>query len=160
MLKTKKWPAYTLMELIIIMVLTGILSAITFSAIGLFTKNFFMFQKITRRSYELTLLYKLLLKDIDASQQVEYPNENTILCKYADKAVTYEFDPQKILRRGGIIDTFHFANQNFKYELLPSSDKVVQELRFELVVNEQILPYSFRKEYPADIFVNQNQENP
>ncbi|HTF81921.1 MAG TPA: hypothetical protein VL947_09355 [Cytophagales bacterium] len=157
MLKNRRIPAYTIIELIIIMILTGILSALTFSALGLFSQNFILFQRITRRSYELTLLHKLLLKDIDMCQKLEATGEGTIRCVYADKEVAYEFEPEKILRRGSaLVDTFYFSSQNYKYELMPASDNVVVGITFELKVSEQILPYIFKKEYPADIFVNQN----
>ena len=149
-----------MLELIIIMILTGILSAFTFSALGLFSQNFFMFQKITRRSYELTLLHKLLLKDMDMAQQVESIGETTVRCIYIDKNIDYEFEPDKILRKDIIVDTFHFVPKNYKYELMPMSDKVVERITFELLINEQTISYSFKKQYPADIFVNQNTNQP
>lgn len=153
-------PAYTIIELIIIMVLTGILSAFTFSALGLFSQSFTLFHKVTGRSYELTLLHRLLTKDMDQAQLVQQESEKVLHCQYMDKNVVYEFDNKCIIRKDVLIDTFHVVAQNYKVALLPLSDKVVQALQFELLVSEQVIPYVFRKPYPADIFVNQNKDNP
>lgn len=156
----KRLQAYTIIELIIIMVLTGILSAFTFSALGLFSQSFSLFHKVTGRSYELTLLHKLLIKDMDQAVLVLQEDEKILNFEYADKKVYYEFEEKYILRRDVLLDTFHVVAQNYKLELLPSSDKIVQSLTFELLVSEQVIPYVFRKPYPADIFVNQNKDKP
>lgn len=159
MWKSNKLPGYTIIELIIIMVLTGILSALTFSALTLFSQNFFFFQKITRRSYELTLFHKLMLKDIDGAQKVETVGPASLRCVYVDTEIQYDFETDQVLRRSAaLVDTFHFAVHDYKYELLSASDKVVQSVTFELHISEQVLPYIFKKEYPADVFINENEE--
>jgi prepilin-type N-terminal cleavage/methylation domain-containing protein len=152
-----KLRASTLIELIMVMVLLGIISSLAFSSLGIFAQNFEFFRKISSRNHEITLLEKLMTKDVFGANFVLSNGTNELQCKNPNHEVKYEFSMDKILRRSENVDTFHLKSNSFNVEYLGNSTEIVDKLSFDILIDDQTIPFVFTKKYAADVFVNQDQ---
>lgn len=159
MWKTKKLQASTLIEIIMVMVLVGIISSLAFSSLGIFAKNFEFFRRVTYRNQELTLLQKLIIKDMFKAQIVESNGTDKVVCLSPQQTISYEFLRDKILRHAVAVDTFHVNTTGFNCKYLQNSSQVLEKLSFDIVIEDQNIPYIFTKKYAADVFINQDQNH-
>lgn len=114
--------AFTLLELLVGMIATGIVIAAVFSAYHIIGRQTLLYRESSESVSELSLLHSCLLLDCDNSEQIRLLNARTIVFRTptsvpdnvnaADSAVqlVYEFRNEYVLRScDGHADTFFVA---------------------------------------------------
>jgi prepilin-type N-terminal cleavage/methylation domain-containing protein len=159
-----KLKAFTLLELIIVMVLMALVTGIAFQAYQIVSSQYHSYQQNVYRDNELMLFENTLQRDFSSSAYVK-KTETGIQCIRPDKTVEYTFAGDYVLRTIDIPDTFHIHaahdSTSFYAKGNLSQGDFVQKLGFTVNVKEELLPYLFVKEYGADVLMKLklNQQN-
>ncbi len=103
-MKTKKIAAFTLSELLVVLVISSIVVALTFTTLGLVQKQISEIQNNFKDQQEIQLLERVLLQDLN-KHHAFYQKDKDLLNLYSVKdSVLYQFEAAYILRNK---DTFH-----------------------------------------------------
>jgi prepilin-type N-terminal cleavage/methylation domain-containing protein len=103
-MKTKKVAAFTLSELLVVLVISSIVVALTFVVLGLIQKQISEIQRNFKDQQEIQLLERVLLQDLN-KHQAFYQKDKDLLNLYSTKdSVLYQFEATCIIRNK---DTFH-----------------------------------------------------
>jgi hypothetical protein len=151
-----KLPAYTVMEMLVVMAISAISIGITYTTYQIFSSQYYGFKK---RSEEISVylqLDKLLTKDMaDAEQVLRTPGG--VVFKKKDRETYYEFTSEWILRNDLLQDTFVVQPMEVGFFLkgqpqhLPEG--LLDELRFESHYKEELLPFRYQKKYGAETWM-------
>ena len=150
----KKLPAYTFVE---ILVALAIMSIVIVLAINLYFQLSRSNQRIIRdydKNLEILQLKSILNTDFERYNRIEY---GIYELKFIDKNSTclYEFTDVGILRRfQEKIDTFKVEYSNLEYQLQYGNTGMVTHFSFDIKAHNDILHYSFYKEYEVEAVVN------
>lgn len=153
----KKIKAYTLMELIVVMIITLVVVSITYKAFDIVLGQYGRVKSHNERIHELLVLETLLTKDFNDSDHVlRVPGG--IVCSYEERNIRYDFDEQWIVRTQQTMrDTFHLATGNVEFQLLNSvADKpgaYVERLNFDAENSGVPLSFRYVKQYGADVLL-------
>jgi len=149
--------AFTLMEVIIVMIISMIVVSLTYKTLDIVTMQYRQFSKSRKHIYELSLIETLLTKDFTNSEYLKRMNDG-VMCKYRDKNVIYIFDDRFIVRsEGTMADTFNIMPRDIKYYF---SDKEVKDINNYIdkvafvYVQESSKLFIHKKVYAADFFLN------
>lgn len=113
MQSTKKIQAFTLSEMIVVLILTSILVGLAFSVLGLVQKQMLAIQENYNKSLEINKLETSLWLDFNRYSKIEYDTlENELKFSTALDSVTYQFLDNKIVKAQ---DTFAIQIQENKY---------------------------------------------
>ena len=149
----KKISAYTLVEILVALTISSIVIVL---AISLYMQLVSSNQRILRdydKNLEIIQLKSILNTDFERYNQIERIYE----LKFSDKNTSclYEFSDIGIIRRyNENIDTFKLEYSNLEYELQNGNTGMVTHLSFDIKIHDNILPYSFYKEYQSEQKVN------
>jgi len=102
------------MELTVAMLLAAIVIGITYTAFSIISQSYMAYHNKNEDMAGLVRLDELLKKDFSHADTIS-KIENGIVCKIDTVSVTYEFQPEYIVRRTTIIDTFKLKNCRNKY---------------------------------------------
>ncbi|MBS1624351.1 MAG: prepilin-type N-terminal cleavage/methylation domain-containing protein [Bacteroidetes bacterium] len=153
-----KLPAFTLFEMMIVMVLTSIMFAITYTA---FRSVSYIHGRQTAASTdlgEIRMLDGVLRQDIDRSQAVREVRTATIECLTPDKSITYMIMSHKVLRTlsSGQTDSFAVdavpASLSLGYS--GAEDGMIDHLSFDVVLGEDRIPLRYAKDYSENLRIN------
>jgi hypothetical protein len=156
--------AYTILEITITMIISAIVISITYTAFGIVSGAYSQYKTDQEGLLELTQLDGLLRKDCAMAKRITNGADGMIFTG-EDKRVVYVFSPSNVIRTSGIIDTFKVATQDFStsFEHLSvahsegaqSDSTIIDELSFEIVYKNRLLPYIYHKQYSsADLMIN------
>lgn len=150
----KKLSAFTFVEILVALTITSIVMVL---AISLYMQLVYSNKRILRdydRNLEVLQLKSILNTDFERYNRIEY---RIYELKFSDKNSTcmYEFSDIGILRRfNENIDTFKVEYSNIEYELQHGNTGMVTQFSFDIKIHDNILPYSFYKEYQSEEKVN------
>jgi len=150
----RKLCAYTFVEILVALTITSIVIVL---AISLYMQLFSSNKRILRdydKNYEVLQLKSILKIDFERYNQIEY---RIYELKFSDKNTSclYEFSDIGILRRfNENIDTFKVEYSNLEYQLQHGNTGMVTRFSFDIKIHNNILPYSFYKEYQSEEKVN------
>lgn len=153
----RKISAFTLMEIIIVMIISMIVISLTYKTLDIVTMQFRQFGKSRKHIYELSLVETLLTKDFANSACILRAEEG-ILCKYSDKDIFYIFgDDYMVRREGSIVDTFNIKPRLVKYYFYEQEvrdlNSYIDKVTF-IHEQENTKFFTYRKVYAADFFLN------
>jgi hypothetical protein len=152
-----KLKAYTLLELTIAMLLTGLVISITYASYNLIVKSHLSFSKKNNELTVLTTLDYLLKKDIAQAVLITKTATGIILIK-RDVRVHYQFQPDFIVRVTTRSDTFKVKTDDIiaTFEGTPVNDNPepqkldhIDELQFNVHFHQEKIPYIYHKVYSA-----------
>jgi hypothetical protein len=104
MTKHHKIKAFTIQELVIVMIITAIVVGLSFTVLSLVQRHMFAIRNNFEQSNKIDLLESALWLDINKSAMVlRSPNENEIIFNKVLDTVIYEFRDSFILRDGDTI---------------------------------------------------------
>ena len=106
-MNTKKVAAYTLSELLVVMLITSIIIMLTFNILRLTQNQLTYLQKISNKNTEVQLLHRVLLKDFN-THKVYVTSKNNLLCTNSLDSISYQITPNYVIR---MLDTFHIKIQ-------------------------------------------------
>jgi type II secretory pathway pseudopilin PulG len=147
-------PAFTIMEITVVMLISAIVVAITFTAYGMVSRAYSTYLEKRNRMAVLIRLNELLQRDFRQAQQV-LRLENTVLFSDSGRQITYRFEPDQLIRQSTIVDSFKvkaadlicsFDNQVTSEGLEPVR---IDELSFTVQNDQEKFPYHYTKHYSS-----------
>ena len=150
----KKLSAFTFVEILVALIITSIVIVL---AISLYMQLVSSNNRILRnydKNQEILQLKSILNTDFERYKHIEY---RIYELKFSNKNTTclYEFSDVGILRRfNENIDTFKVEYSNLEYILQHGNTGLVTHFSFNIKIHNNILPYSFHKEYLSAEKVN------
>lgn len=155
--RSKKIPAFTLMEVTIAMLIAGIAIAITFTAYRIVSGSYIGFSKKQNELAGFIRLDKLLKQDFIAAQSIIKSPEGLVM-EMKGGLISYQLDKDYVLRDQFSLrtDTFRLKldNTGFLFESNEVADgQAIDQFGFETLVQGQLIPLHYRKIYSAqDLF--------
>ncbi len=147
-IKSIKFPAFTIFELLIALSVSGILIVIIyqFLRIAIIETEKMNTDKI--QSGELIQCLHVLENDIESSEMV-IVNDNSIECKYSDRSVWYGFSNYILREQNHRMDTFWIQSSNLKirYKENEVYSGIADEISFTFGNTDQQIKWSKLKIY-------------
>ncbi|MFD0862234.1 type II secretion system protein J [Sungkyunkwania multivorans] len=107
MQKSSKIPAFTLNEMMVVLVITAIVVGLAFSVLTLVQRQFFAIQTNLGVNAELEKLEQRLWLDLSSYQVASFDNKQELLIlKNPIETITYVFDAKYVVRE---LDTFNIS---------------------------------------------------
>lgn len=153
MLLLKKVRAFTLSELLVVIILTGIVSGIVLSAYNLVGGYYGALEKKSASIVGLDNLNRSLQYDFEFSQEITITESNTILC-WGDKGSKrfYSFDNKWLLQKQQTrSDTLTCTVEEwiFKRNGRVVTEGNIDELELKVIIYQQSMTWHFLKNSDA-----------
>jgi type II secretory pathway component PulJ len=139
------------MEVTITMLIAAILMAITYTTYSIVSRSYLSFNTKNKNMVELQQLDRLLKRDFDRAENIQ-KTANGIRIENTRQVISYEFNPDFIVRTYLITDTFKVktAALNINFEGQPAGEQSrLDELSFTLVFQKENIPYHYDKPYSS-----------
>lgn len=154
MFYTAKLASFTLTELLVVLLLTGIVfmaAAMAFSSISrIVTTN--MGKK---RQQQATMLFLMRLRDdIVTSDYITGEGDTFTMHMHSDSIQrTYNFTPSRIsITQAGAVDVVELRTQNLNFNF--EAPKLIKSVAFDFYADSTRHHFYFNKEYEADFLFN------
>ncbi len=154
MKNSRRLPAFTIMEITIVMLISAIVVAITFTAYGMVSRAYSTYLEKCNRMATLIRLDELLQRDFGQAQQV-LKQDNTVLFADSGRQVTYRFEPEQIIRQSTIVDSFKVKATDLacSFNHQPAGETFdpvrIDELLFTVQADQETFPYYYTKHYSS-----------
>ncbi|HET6243888.1 MAG: prepilin-type N-terminal cleavage/methylation domain-containing protein [Bacteroidetes bacterium] len=158
----KKVKAFTIIELVVVMILTSIVVGIVYSSYSIVGNQFYMYKKTGIQNSQVALLKMLLNKDFTTSQTIKKGN-NELFFYQENNLILYGFGENFITRNSNAVkDTFAISPINidtrFLNQVILNNNDIVDELYFEAEIFKQQQVFQFKKQYAADVLIENESE--
>lgn len=158
--KMKKQKAFTLLEMIVVMMLMALITGISFYAYQIISSQYHSYQLSMNQNNQLLLFQKTVIQDISKSEYLEKTAEG-FQCIFPEATIKYNYAGDSVIRTINVSDTFFFKIQNdsasFFNKTTLSVGDVIQKLNFTVTIDGDTLYYVFAKDYGADVLMKLNQ---
>jgi hypothetical protein len=145
---------FTVMEILVTMVLSGIVVLTAFQFYNIFNKMLLHKTKTMEEGKEILQFYNVLTNDATRAISLK-SSVNELQMKLPENDfILYEFFDEYVVRtRNTLVDTFlvKVTDMNTEKELTTGFDKTIT---MELLTDKEIFPVLFEKTYPNDILLN------
>ncbi|WP_456442546.1 PulJ/GspJ family protein [Psychroserpens sp.] len=150
----KKLKAYTLSEMIIVLILTSIVVGLAFSVLGLVQRHMSAIQVNYYRNQELNLLESSLWLDFNRYSDITYNSTQSEL-KFATEldTISYTFTEKLIIREQDTFALF-FPNKQFYFKGEITQDKEIEAIKLEASKKFQNQSLFIFKSNDANTFMN------
>lgn len=156
----KKIAAFTMVELLLVMITTIIVVGISMAAYTITTKMFVNYKNTQKELMDLVQADQLLSRDFSRARFIRYADQLHITLTMPDStAITYELNAVYLLRRiSSATDTFQMKITEpvflFEDQQQHETGGPVNELRFLATCSGEQQVMHYYKTYPADLIVN------
>jgi Tfp pilus assembly protein PilE len=160
----QKVKAFTIMEVTITMLITGLIIGITYTSYSIVIKSYHSFTTKNDSMAVLVSLDHVLKRDFDRADSI-LKDSAGITVKKNDMSIKYVFMPDFIVRNSLKTDTFKVQTQ----EVMTSFDNIpiiemqataeqnrIDGLDFTLVFQNEKIPYHYRKLYSSENLIQRN----
>jgi len=167
----KRLKAFTLIELIVALIISGIVISIAATCYQIVYKQYKEYKNVNETLSQAALLNMLLNKDFQnfqyvnkTSDGIEFSGFSTQQTSNEEQKTVYEFGQQYIIRKYTTIqDTFGvvLANTSLKFQNkeIENNSTLVDELSFETDVIQENETFHYKKQYGADVLMKlENKE--
>ena len=160
----KKIKAFTIIELTVITLLSGIVISIAYFIFFIMEKQYNLYDKTSKYQLELSTLNRLLTQDFQIADSIlTHDNSGIVVFKNSNKTL-YIFAPPLITRnKNNQTDTFHLDVQDPTCLLDHTEVSVpniwVDELMFTANYKQQKLRLHFYKKYAVAPFISKDNLN-
>jgi len=153
----QKVKAFTILEVTITMLITGLLIGITYTSYSIVVQSYKAFSVKNDEIAVLVTLDHLLKRDFDKAEII-YKTQDGLMFKQDNQIVNYEFMPDYILRSSARIDTFKVQTQAIITTFVNMPINEVQEteeqnrvdgLGFTIIYKTEQIPYLYHKQYSS-----------
>ncbi|WP_437921197.1 type II secretion system protein [Sphingobacterium sp. LRF_L2] len=159
MKSSRKYQAFTLLELTIAMLIAAICLGIAFYVLNTFSHISINQQKEKQQSYLLLLFQYRLQKEAFEAERIWFA-ENSLLLERSGLSTQYAFLDSAIVRIQGDVatDTLrgHILNLDVRY-LKDLEQELVQSCSFDLQIEDAAYPFVLQKIYSAEELVSLSQ---
>jgi prepilin-type N-terminal cleavage/methylation domain-containing protein len=155
-----KLKAFTIMEVTIALLVSGILIAIVYVAFAVVSNSYHAFLLKNGESADLAQLDLLLNRDFRKANLITKTDSGLFL-KNSNDSTNYILNSNYIVRKNGITDTFKVktTSVNMYFEQHPlgitgeAEDNRIDELEFDLSLHNEKMTFHYYKQYSsADLF--------
>ena len=154
----KKLKAFTVMELAVAMLISGVVLSIAYNSMDVFGRLSRKFYSNQKGNAEIMMLDDLLRKDFEVSTLI-LKSGNGILCKKESMNIKYEWLPDMIIRTIDLPDTFFVKNDGvsvlFMNEQQNLEGGMVDNLQFEKIEDGEELLFVYNKNISPETLLNQ-----
>ena len=157
MKKSLKLNAYTLIEMIIVMIISAIIVSMAYVVFSKVNVLSIRLKNLYQENYKAVLLDKLLYADFEHAQKiVKIPNG--FICEYEKEKHKYFISDIIVRVQQAQIDTFDFVKElTVDYTYTNENQLLVKRVKLQGIYEEEDLMLLYTKEYGADIFVNNDE---
>ena len=152
--------AFTIMELMVVSVLTAILVGGAIAAFQLIDQQFRDYHQQSSASLNYSALHALMQEDVYMALQLERPGENELLLKGPDYDLQYYFESNRIIRQALLpdvrADTFALQLKEVRCSFLGQEQFAgpVDQLQCEIQDGLFTYPFTFHKHYSASDLIH------
>ena len=152
------------MELTIAMLLAAIVIGITYAAYSIISQSYIAYHNKNEDMAGLMRLDQLLKKDFSHADTL-YKVENGILCKIDTANISYEFQPDYVVRHSTIVDTFKLKTTEiitlFENQPITEINSVMEQNRLDelditVLFHDEKIPYYYHKQYSSASLAERN----
>lgn len=150
----KKIQAFTLSEIIVVLILTSIVVGLAFSVLGLVQKQMLAIQTNYNKSLELQKLETSLWLDFNGYSSIRYESmDNQLILKHELDSVSYTFSKDYIIKAQ---DTFDISleNKQFYFDGVLSKSKIVDAVKLSTSKTNQNREIFIFKKNDATRYIN------
>lgn len=138
---------FTVIEVIIGMILTGLVVVFALSAIGYYNGFFFKMTESGRQQNEINLFQVALISDMMKAEKVLF--NDGLVCQGTLSSVVYGFDNKNIVRTTEVSsDTFFIRHNTPVVESSLVSSELISQISIECFNDELLIIVSASKKYP------------
>lgn len=162
-MKQSKVAGYTILEMVIAMLITGIVIAMAWSVFSLVLRSFDAYQSKHNDTEQLTRLNILLQKDFYKATIITRDSGGIRLLTDTT-SVRYELDSSFIVRHTVVTDTFKFqvTDPVFTMNSVPvaneprmsEEEKRIDHFNVTILFNKRAIPYFYDKKYSSQDLIN------
>jgi len=146
--------AYTLMEMIVVMIISAIIVSMAYVVFTKVNVLAITLKKLYQANYQVVLLDKLVYADIEHADRV-VKTADGFVCEFKNEKHTYHISDVIVRTQQHQIDTFAFIKDiNMVFTFLSERETVIKTVKIEGVYEEEELNLFYAKEYGADVYVN------
>jgi prepilin-type N-terminal cleavage/methylation domain-containing protein len=150
----KRLRAFTLLEVLVGMVVSGIVIAATFSTFRIVSGQVLQYQKQTAKSADLSLFASQFTADFTNAEKIIHQAEKEVLLKQRVRSIRYQFLPAFISRSDADhTDTFFVAVSSaaffLKGEKSEDDNALLDEIKFRFRVGEESFEQVYAHKYAA-----------
>jgi prepilin-type N-terminal cleavage/methylation domain-containing protein len=144
---------FTLVEIIIVMILSGILLALAIKVLIAIMSVSTLQNKTSSQNNILLSVNRILKENFLNSSTIETNENEDIIFNYPDKkSTTFSFKTSIIIISNNLsIDTISVPWENLQIIKIDSFSQLVRQLSFEIKYNNIIHPVFIRKEYSNQV---------
>lgn len=156
--------AFTLIEVIVAMILSGIVVAFAAIAFQLVSKQFMSFKKSGERINELFVFQYQLQMDVRESELILHEASGLKFIFDDSKEATYLIYEENIIRENGNrTDTFFVRNADVESIIVPYSNlpgaEIVNYFSMQFNIEKDTVIAEFNKDYPASTLLKYGLRN-
>jgi type II secretory pathway pseudopilin PulG len=146
----KKIGAFTIIELAVSMLISGILIAVLYYAYFLFTGQFRQFENKAETTGEFLLFQTALQKDIDDADNILDSSGVLTMQRINGSNRSWEADDSHIVRHSdNLSDTFNLLNEGWEIKTFDGSIALVKSVGLKLKIGKEGIEALFKKRYSA-----------
>ena len=158
----KKLQAFTLLELITVLILSGIVTLMAYSALNIIRSYYHNFREKELSKAEISKLAMIIDQDFQKAKGI-VGDESKIILNFQTHEVTYQFMSDYILRvQFNAQDTFHLTTHDLTLKRTggkkDKNDNLINELQL-VAGNQDSIFFHFNKNYDAATLFRIQLEN-
>jgi len=148
-----KWrvKAFTIVELVVVMILTAIVISIAYAGYALVGKSLANYMGSSKVLNEYLMLTRTLDRDFDRATTAKDSSGNVVMLKAGnDGTVVYAFGEEAIVRTAGTVaDSFAIGARSLVFVHQDDSPGLVTAIGFDVMVGREAIHVSCAKVYAA-----------
>ncbi|HEX8545810.1 MAG TPA: hypothetical protein VF691_02550 [Cytophagaceae bacterium] len=159
----RKILAYTIMEMIIVMLLSSVVFTIAFKSFEIISSHYITYKNNVDEIGDFSLLDRLISNNCLQSKKIERTTDGLDFI-FETNRISYEFAPDYILRiQAGVLDTFFLESISYKLlfmnkEVLEENN-LIDEISLEGKVKGELRNFNYFKQYAAnELMLEENKK--
>lgn len=163
-MQNKTCKGFTLIEITIVLVLSGIIAGIGYFALEVVNHRMHALKDKFNMVSAYTAFNSVLTRDFNRSLSVKKIKGKSIVCTFEGQAIQYTFDNEQVLRKvNNKTDTFHIAPKNVKYYFngttIFETKHIIDKLTFQSTLDDKEIPFVFTTHYGNNKYFHTKETN-
>lgn len=156
---TKNISGFTLMELIVVMIISSIVISFTYMTFSIFEQSILSKRELENQITSTYLFLNIFKSDLDGSSNIIEDNGELHLLN-EKKIITYSFNQGKVIRKSeATSDTFQIKSINHELTWINKEKQLSYYfISINVHIDDDTIPIYFNKVFPSDYELN-NQLN-
>lgn len=155
----KKIRAFTILELSVVMAISGIVFAISYSAYNIINRQYSEFKDASEKIMDVSTLNAVLTKDFFEAKEIRKNGKELLIKLMGGSEVIYRFESDALIRKvNDVNDTFENSGNvktSFFGKEQTENNGLIDEFYCEM--GDKAFPLHIKKYYAADILIELNE---